>query len=407
MRVCFLTHYFPPEVGAPQTRIELLARSLAARGVTVTVHTGFPHYPDGVIRAPYRNRPCLIERRDGFTVLRSAIYPAANQGFARRLADHASLSCSALLTAARSGRADVVVGETPPLFTAASGALYARLKRAAYVVNVADRWPATAVQLGALSNPRAIAAAQALERWTYRQADLVVAPTQGIVDVLGGLSEAAGRTRRMWPVVDVERFDPSPPTRPPDAPLELLYAGTVGLAQGLDVLVEATRLAGPEVVRTTIAGEGADAPQIRALIGRIGNVRMVGMVEPDEVARLYAEADVAAVLLRDLPIFTGALPTKTLEAMAAGRPVLVAARGETAELVTATGAGIAVAPGDPAALADALRRLAAQPEKRRELGRAGRLYAERRFGTDAACDAWMRLLEDAVSARRPGAPRSG
>ena len=63
MRVCFLTHYFPPEVGAPQTRIELLARTLAARGVAVTVHTCFPHYPSGIIPAPYSNRLMARERR--------------------------------------------------------------------------------------------------------------------------------------------------------------------------------------------------------------------------------------------------------------------------------------------------------------------------------------------------------
>ena len=88
MRVCFLTHYFPPEVGAPQTRIELLARTLAADGAEVTVHTGFPHYPDGGVKAPYRNRPWLTERRDGVTIVRSAVYPAANRGFAPRLLDH-------------------------------------------------------------------------------------------------------------------------------------------------------------------------------------------------------------------------------------------------------------------------------------------------------------------------------
>ena len=114
MRICFLTHYFPPEVGAAQTRIDLLARMFAARGDTVTVHTGFPHYPSGVIRDPYRNRPWLRERRDGITIVRSAVYPAANRGFGRRLTDHASFALSALATASLSGPADVVVGEDAP-----------------------------------------------------------------------------------------------------------------------------------------------------------------------------------------------------------------------------------------------------------------------------------------------------
>jgi colanic acid biosynthesis glycosyl transferase WcaI len=405
VQVCFLTHYFPPEVGAPQTRIELLARTLAARGAEVTVHTCFPHYPGGVVQAPYRNRPWLIERHSQVTIVRSAVYPAANRGFARRLLNHTSFALSALATARLTGPADVVIAETPPLFTAAAGVLYAARKRAAYVVNVADRWPASAVELGALRNRRAIAAATALERWVYRRADLITAPTAGIVDALARVEEAAGKVRRVWPVVDLTRFDP----RPPDGrgPLRLLYAGTVGLAHGLDVLIQASRLAGPEVVQTTIAGDGADAGRIRAIISerRVANVRMLGALAAERIPELYRESDASVVLLRDLPIFAGALPTKMLEAMAAGRPLLLSARGESAQLLEHARAGIVVAPGDPAALAEACGRLRSDPLLRRALGAAGRAFAEERFGAPRAIERWSHQLSEAVTAHSVAGPR--
>lgn len=401
MRVCFLTHYFPPEVGAPQTRIALLARTLAAAGAQVTVHTCFPHYPSGRVAAPYRNRPWLSEDRDGVRVVRSAVYPAANQGFARRLLDHASFAGTAVATARLSGPLDVVVGETPPLFTAAAGAIYARLKGAAYVVHVADRWPASAVELGVLTDRHAIATAEALEHWVYRRAELVVAPTAGIVSALGEAKAARDKVRRVWPVVDLERFDPAPPAAD-HGPLRLLYAGTVGLAHGLEALVEASRLVGPQVVQTTIAGDGADAERIRTLVRRDGvtNVRLLEAVPSDAVPALYAAADASAVLLRDVPIFAGALPTKMLEAMAAGRPLLLAARGESVRLLTQAGAGIAVAPGDPVELADAIGSLHADPALRRALGSAGRRHAETHFGTSRAVEQWAGLLDEAVAARR-------
>lgn len=403
MRVCFLTHYFPPEAGAPQTRIDLLARTLAAGGMAVTVHTGFPHYPGGGIAPPYGNRPWLRERRDGVTVVRSAVYPAANRGFARRLADHSAFALSALATAPLSGPADVVVAETPPLFTAAAGVAYAAAKRAAYVVNVADRWPASAVALGALSNRRAIATAGALERFVYARADLITAPTRGIVDILGATPEAAGKTQRLWPVVDLDRFDPAPPLDriPAGAPLQLLYAGTLGLAQGLDVLVRASRFAGPGVVQTTIAGGGADGPRLASLIREESatNVKLLGTVSPSEVPGLYAAADVAAVLLKDLEIFAAALPTKLLEAMAAARPVVLSARGEAADLVRAADAGLTIEPADPQALAEALRRLHADPALRQRLGRGGRAYAEANFGARRAADGWAEQLRCVASGR--------
>jgi glycosyltransferase involved in cell wall biosynthesis len=400
LRVCFLTHYYPPEVGAPQTRIELLARTLAADGADVWVHTGFPHYPSGVVQPPFRNRPWRLERRAGVQVARSAVYPAPNRGFARRLANHASFALSAIATAPLTGPCDVVVAETPPLFTAAAGVAYAALKRAALVVNVADRWPASAIALGALRDRRAIAAAEALERWVYRHAQLIAAPTDGIVAAVDGLPEARGKTRRTWPVVDLARFDPCPP-HDSGGPLQLLFAGTVGLAHGLDVLVEASRLAGPEVVETTIAGDGADAERVRGLVRDrgVGNVRMLGTVAADRVPGLYAGADASAVLLRDLPIFRGALPTKMLEALAAGRPLLLSAGGEAARLLTDAGGGIVVAPGDPAALADGCRRLHSDPALRAELGAAGRRFAEQRFGAAQAAREWGALLDEGSAAR--------
>lgn len=398
MRVCFLTHYFPPEVGAPQTRIELLARSLAEAGFDVIVHTCFPHYPSGVIAAPYQNRLRMRERMGEVEVLRSAVYPAPNSGFSRRLVDHASFALSALLTSACTGPVDVVVAETPPLFTAAAGACYAASKRAAFVVHVADRWPASAVELGALRNPQAIAAAEALERWVYRRAALILAPTEGIVEAVDALPAASGKARRVWPVVDVERFAPAPPAER-EGPLRLLYAGTVGLAQGLDTLVEASRLAGPEIVETTIAGDGADRARVASLARQAGNVEMLGTVPADQVPGLYACADAGAVLLRDLPVFAGAVPTKMLEAMAAARPLLLAARGESATLLEQAGGGIAIPPGDAAALAEACRRLHGDPALRIALGQAGRRFVEARFGPRSAAREWGRHLSYAAALR--------
>ena len=331
----------------------------------MTVHTGFPHYPSGVIPDPYRNRPWQRERRDGITIVRSAVYPAANRGFGRRLTDHAAFGLSALATAALSGPADVVVGETPPLFTAAAGVAYAAAKRAAYVVNVADRWPESAVQLGALRN-------RSRDRRGGRSGTLHLPsrrsrhradsgdrrrPAVGSRGRVQSAPAVAGRRPRT--VLALRTAGPDQP----GSPLRLLYAGTVGLAQDLEVLIRASKLAGADIVQTTIVGDGADAERLREVIAaqRVDNVALLGPVAAAAVPGLYAAADAAAVLLRDLPIFTGALPTKLLEAMAAATPVLLAARGESAELIGAAGAGVVVAPGSVTALADGIRALAADP----------------------------------------------
>jgi glycosyltransferase involved in cell wall biosynthesis len=396
MRCTILTHYYRPEVGAPQARLSELAARLTSRGVEVIVHTGFPNYPDGRVKQPYRNRPWLEERDGGVRVVRSLVYPAANAGLARRLANHLVFAASAVATARRAGPADVVLVETPPLFTAAAGVPYARLLDAQLVLHVSDRWPASAVQLGALRDRRAIALAERLERWCYRHAGAVVVPTDGLRDELGRVPEARGKVHRLGPGVDTERFRPAASNRDaPTRPLRVLYAGTVGLAHGVGTLVEAARLAGPETVEVWIAGDGAEARPLRDQLARqpAHNVKLLGSLPYEEIPRLYEQVDAAAVLLRDRPVFRAALPTKIFEAVAAARPVVLSARGEAAELVERHGAGIVVPPEHPQALAEGLRRLARDRAKLTELGRNGRRLAEA-HSWDATADRWHELLHD-------------
>jgi len=407
VRLRILTHYYPPEVGAPQMRLAALAHGLTRAGVEVTVHTGFPHYPDGVIKPPFRNRPLHAEEVDGVRVMRSWVFAAPNRGFGRRLANHASLAGTALAAAPLGGRADVLLVETPPLLLAGAAIGYARVKRARLVLHIADLWPDSAVEMGTLRSPRAIAAARRLERAAYRAAAAIACPTEGIFTALGARPESAAKVALIRPAVDLDRFDPAIARSKSKTTLRVLYAGTVGLAHGLGTLLDAAEALGSRngaspggadaAIAVTIAGDGADAPALRARLAARGSaeVRMLGTLPAERIPALYAESDVAVVTLRDLPIFEGALPTKMLEAMAAARPVILAARGEAARLVEAEGCGIAVPPEDPRALAAALTALAADPAGRAAMGAAGRRAAERDFGRTAWLQRWHDLLVNA------------
>jgi colanic acid biosynthesis glycosyl transferase WcaI len=429
VRVLFLTHYYPPELGAAPARIAALAHGLAERGVQVTVHTGFPHYPSGAIPPPHRNRPVTVASEGPLRIVRSLVYPAPNRGFARRLADHTVFAVGALAASAAAGPVDVVVAESPPLFTAVAGVAYARLKHAALALNVSDLWPESAIELGVLrAGGPATSAAGWLAQLCYRNARLITAPTRGIVETLSGRAGIvpSGKVVHVPPAVDLERFASLPslaarseapsqadgltqayappqshavpqadaPTRR-DAPLRVLYAGTLGLAQGLDTLVRAAALAGPAVVELLIAGEGPERERLQALLSAAGlaHVRLLGPVPAGEIPALYSSVDAGVVPLRDLPIFAGALPTKLFEVLAAGRPVILAARGEAAQLVRDAGAGLVVAPEDPPAMAAAFRRLHASPGDAAEMGAAGRLHA-RRFDRPAVVEQWLGLLND-------------
>jgi hypothetical protein len=393
MRVTLLTHYYPPEVGAPQARLSALARGLSRRGVEVTVHTGFPHYPDGVIQPPYRNRPWLVEEPNGVRVVRSAVYPAPNRGFGRRIANHVSFASSALATIPVSGAADAVIVETPPLLLAGAAMGYARAKRAALIVNVSDMWPDSAVALGTLRRPRLVSTARALEHACYRSAAAIVCPTRGIETALGDLEQSRGKVHRIPPSVDPELF-PDAPARS-NGSFKVLYAGTVGMSQGVGTLMDAAELLeGDPGIEIVIAGDGAEGPELRKRLAErdLPNVKMLGRVPHERIPGLYAEADAAVVLLRDKPLFEGALPTKMFEAMSAGRPLVLSAAGEAATLVEDASCGVVVPPERPRELAAALTDLAGDRKRAGELGAAGREAVLESYSREQAFDRWYELL---------------
>jgi colanic acid biosynthesis glycosyl transferase WcaI len=398
MRVTLLTHYYPPEVGAPQARLSALARGLSRRGVEVTVHTGFPHYPDGVIQPPYRNRPWMVEEGSGVRVVRSVVYPAPNRGFGRRIANHASFALSAVATARASGATDVVIVETPPLLLAGSAIAYARAKGAALVVNVSDMWPDSAVALGTLRRPRLVSSARRLEHACYRAADAVVCPTRGIENALTQLDVARGKVHRIPPSVDPELFAAAPPPR--NGAFKVLYAGTVGMSQGVGTLMDAAELLDENAeIEIVIAGDGAEGPELRRRLARSGlhKVTMLGRVPHERIPELYAEADAAVVLLRDKPLFEGALPTKMFEAMSAGRPLVLSAAGEAATLVEEASCGVVVAPERPDQLAAALAGLARDRERAGRLGEAGRRAVVESYSREQAFERWHGLLTGLAS----------
>ncbi|MGZ6708056.1 MAG: glycosyltransferase family 4 protein [Solirubrobacteraceae bacterium] len=394
MRVLFVTHYFHPEVGAPQTRLLELARELSRRGHEMTVLTGFPNYPDGVIPAPYRGRLLQVERLGDLRVVRAAVYPAPNRGVVRRLLNHLSFALSSVPASARCGPADAVVVETPPLFTAVAGILVGRLKRAPVLLNVADLWPDAAVELGALRHPGVIAAARALERFAYRHATAIAVPTPGLERVLRERGYPPERIIVVPHGVDPSRFGGG---RAPPVRRRVVYCGTIGMGHATGTLIEAARMLeqGGGGYEFLIVGDGAEraALEARARAWGLRSVTFAGRLPRDRLPDLLASADVTVVTQRDLPLLADALSTKVLEYMAAGRPVVAAVSGWTADVIADADAGVVCPPEEPVALAAAIARVTSDPDRAQAMGRNGRGFVEAHLTRRLAVDRLDRALE--------------
>lgn len=411
MRTLIVTHYFPPEIGAPQARLGDLARLWAADGDEVTVLTGMPNHPTGVIPAAYRGKRRAQEQAEGYRVIRTWLYATPNEGIAKKTLGHLSFMASSVLLGLRpSGPTDVVVVSSPTFFSIFSAWALAKLKRARLVVEVRDLWPAIFVELGVLTNRQAIWLLERLELWAYRVADAVVVVSEGFRDDLIGRGVDAGKVHTIRNGVDITRFqpggDPAPGRERLGAAADdvlVLYIGAHGISQGVVGVAEAAALLRDQPVHVAFVGEGAAKGELERRVSelQLANVSLHPGVPRDEVAGLLAAADICLVPLRDVPLFSTFIPSKIFEFFGTGKAVIGAVRGEPAEILRGGGA-VVVEPEDPQALAAAIQELAADPQRRAEMGTQARTYVEQHFDRRHLATRYREILTGVL---RPRATR--
>jgi colanic acid biosynthesis glycosyl transferase WcaI len=408
MRILYLSQYFPPEVGATQTRAYEMARGLVQAGHHVTMLAEIPNHPSGIIPAEYKGK--LYERAEleGIDVIRVWVKAAPVKTFRTRMAFYLSYMVNAVLaglTLAR-GRYDAIYATSPPLFVGAAALALSYLRRAPLFFEVRDLWPESAVTLGELKNPQAIAWAGRLERACYDRARRVVVVTEGIRRRLLERGLAREKLVLISNGANTDLFRPQPQAGAAlrrelgrDDAFLVLYAGIHGVAQGLETVIEAARLLqdAPQILFLFV-GEGPVKADIVALAGSYGltNVQFHPEVPRERVPAYLSAASVALVPLRRLDLFRGALPSKMFDAWAAGCPTLVGIEGEAQHVLEQSGAGRFVEPENPTALAQVIRELAADPTACRAMGSHGRSFVEARYSRQAQARHLEQVLCDAT-----------
>jgi len=403
MRVLVVCHYFPPEVGAPQARVSELAQAWSEASDNVTVLTGMPNHPTGVVPERYRGRIRLRETCGGHRVVRTWVYATPNKGMLKKTLGHLSFMVTSFVLGLRpSGQADVVVVSSPTFFSVFSAWALARCKRAALVVEVRDLWPAIFVELGVLRNRRLIRLLESLELAAYRAAACVVVVTEGFRDDLVRRGVPVDKVHVIPNGADLERFQyerADDRTRlelggRPGASL-VLYIGAHGISHGLEAVADAAAKLSGEPVHFAFVGEGAAKDQLEARVRELGlgNVTLLPGVAREDVPRLLAAADICLVPLRDVPLFSSFIPSKMFEYMAASKAVIGSLRGEPARILEAAGA-VVVEPENPGALAGAVRELAADPARRTTMGRRGRTYVAEHFDRKVLAERYRDILLD-------------
>jgi glycosyltransferase involved in cell wall biosynthesis len=389
LRVVLISQYFPPEIGATQTRMQTFAEYLAERGHDVTVIAEFPNHPQGVIPERYRGHLIDDDRSNPYRVVRLWVKTNPVKDQRSRLAFYGSFSAFAAAAAPVVGRADIVLATSPPLFTGVAGVALARLNRAPFVLDVRDLWPAAADALDQLSGNWPYRLAKGLERWLYREAATVVAVTRPFCEHIDRVRDRPPAAV-LIPNGTLELFfdghaggdGARAALGVPDGEFAVTFAGTLGIAQALPPVLEAAARVDTGV-HFVFVGEGPMKEQLELEAGRRGlaNVHFHPQVPLAEVPPLLAASDALLVPLSGHHVFDDFVPSKMIDFMAAGKPVILAARGESVRLLERARAGVVAEPEDPAALADAAEWLATHPAEAGAMGVHGREFARRRLRT--------------------------
>lgn len=404
MKLLILTQYFPPEVGAPQNRLFELAVRLQKLGVDITVLTAMPNYPQMDIYEGYKDKTYVYEVIEGLKVHRSSIYVSKSKSIINRLRNYFSF----VISSARVGKAklenfDFLLCESPPLFLGYSAMRLAKQKKAKLIFNVSDLWPESAEKLGVVNNKFLLKLAYNLEEKLYKRSWIVTGQTQGICH---NINERFPAVKTYWLPngVDLGYYNPSKiepgiwreKNNFAKEDVVLLYAGIIGIAQGLEVILNSAKnFINTPNIKFVFIGSGPEKDKLLQLKAEqnLTNVFFLDAISKKEMPSVLRSVNAAIIPLRKLDLFLGAIPSKIFENLAMEVPVLLGVNGEARQLFIDKGnAGLYFEPENSEALTVAILKLIEDKEMALQLGRNGRHFVNEYFNRENIAQNFFKKL---------------
>jgi colanic acid biosynthesis glycosyl transferase WcaI len=409
VKILYVSQYFPPEMGAPAARASELAQHWAQAGHEVSVLTGFPNHPTGVVPTEWRSRLRRLiyhEKIAGVDVFRTWLWPLPNRKAHERMRNYASFCVSAALRGLFIPRPDVIIASSPQLLVGLSGWWIAFSKQVPFVFEVRDLWPEslTAVGVGD-ENSLLHHALAAVARFLYERSDRIVVVTPAFKQHL----------MRHWRVpaekiavvengAETDLFAPAPSAANhalrrelgADGKFLVCYIGTMGMAHGLETLLDAAHQLQRQnsTAQFLLVGEGAEKERIKTLAQSRGltNLRFLDQQPREKIPAFISASDACLVLLKKTDVFKTVIPTKMLEFMSCARPVILGVDGQARQIIEDAGAGLIIEPENAEALVSAINQLSANRELGTALGQKGREYILQNFSRDFTARKYIDVL---------------
>jgi len=408
-------------MGAPAARAVELARHWVRAGHEVTVLTGFPNHPTGVVPPEWRPRlRNLVYREDvdGIQVVRTWLFPLPNRKAYERMLNYVSFCVSAAMREREIPRPDVVIATSPQLLVGLSGWWIAHWKRVPFIFEVRDLWPESlsAVGMGE-ANSWLHRVLGAIAGFLYRRANRIVVVTPAFREHLIKFWQVPdGKISIVENGVESALFSPAAEQKDLRAQLGLVdkfvvsYIGTMGMAHGLETLIEAAAAIQPTNAKIAflLVGEGADKERIRQMVQRHGlkNLRFVDQQPREKIPAYICASDVCLVLLRKTELFKTVIPTKMLEFMSCGKPVILGVDGQARQILEEARTGVAIEPENARELVQAILKLAEDEAARASLGANARQYIVERCSREQSAKKYATVLMEVLAEETQRRPRS-
>jgi len=401
-KVLLLTQWFDPE---PTFKGLVFAKELVQQGFDVEVVTGFPNYPSGKIYTGYSMKLLQREIIEGVNITRVPLYPSHDSSPLKRVFNYISFALTALfycLIFAK--RADVMYVYHPPLTTGVVAVIVRFFRKVPVVYDVQDMWPDTLRATGMINNERVLNIVGWIANWVYKRVDKIVVLSPGFKRLLiqRQVDENKIDIIPNWcaekPIKSQGTGVP-PAGMPPKEYFKVLFAGNIGKAQSLDVVVQAARNIERQYphVAFVFLGAGVQLNQLKQKANACKNIYFIPQVPMDRVGEYLNEADVLLVHLKGDPLFEMTIPSKTQAYMAAGKPIIMGVKGDAANIINNAKCGIVIEPEDSTELADAVIHLQSlNNQALNELGKNSFDYYQNELSLEIGVKSFTNIFKDLV-----------
>lgn len=402
MKIIVICHYFPPEIGAPSARLYEMSKRWVELGNEVHIVTCFPNHPTGIIPDEYKGLKYKLENMDGIHVHRNYVYATPNKGFIKKTLGHISFMFSSVFFSMKKiDKPDVIITSSPTFFSIFSGYWYSLRKKADFVLEIRDLWPAAMIELGVLKEGFVTKVLEKMELFFYRKSKKLIMVTQSFKDNVVNRGISGDKVHVITNGFNQDLFYPKEKNQELIIKYNLhdkfviSYVGAHGISQNLSTVLEvAKKLRAYKNIEFVFVGEGAEKDKLKQIVREeeLPNVQFIDAQPKERIPDFYNSSDLCLIPLKNIELFKTFIPSKMFEIMACGVPIVASLEGEAAQILEESKAALVVKPDNTNEIAAAIEELINYKEKYSQMKANGPEFVEKNYSRNKLAERYLEVI---------------